>query len=76
MSYIPIPNTTKQQTSTRSSKPQSPKRGQRLKSKTRGHGASGALASAIVGMPIRFIISCLLLITFLSNHRVIIEIVI
>ena len=33
MSYIPIaiPNTTKQQTSTRSSKPQSPKRGQVLK---------------------------------------------
>ena len=33
MSYIPIaiPNTTKQQTGTRSSKPQSPKRGRRLK---------------------------------------------
>ena len=40
ISYIPIPNTTKQQTSTRSSKPQSPKRGQRLKltgTELRGH---------------------------------------
>ena len=71
ISYIPIPNTTKQQTSTRSSKPQSPKRGQRLKltgTELRGHSLRRLWECSML-------ISCLLLITFISNHKVAIELV-